>query len=62
MSLKSIMNPLKEIIGNLTGLLQELVDTGREQTETLKNISARLDDIDEKLNQKSICNVPEDIH
>ena len=62
MNLKAITNPLKEIIGSLTGLLQELVDGNKEQTETLKKISVKLDDIDENLNKKNICNVPEDIH
>lgn len=60
MNLKGLTGNLSTVIGSLTGLLQDLVDGNKEQIEIQSKISAKLDDINEKLNQKNICKVPSD--
>lgn len=59
MNFKAITGPLGERIGAITELVQEMIDTNKEQTEIQKKILVRLDDIDEKLHKENICKTPE---
>ncbi len=59
MNLKGITGPLTEKIGSLTELVQEMSDNIKEQTELQNQILARLEDINEKLDEKNICKAPE---
>lgn len=55
MNLKGLTGPLTDKIGSLVEIVQEMLDNMKEQTDTQKKILVRLDDIDEKLNQGSVC-------
>ncbi len=51
MNLSGIMKPLAEKLGDLTSILQELLDNQKAQVEILKSI-------DEKLTKEDTCKSP----
>lgn len=60
MNLKGLTAPLADKINELVFVLTDLLDTVKRQEVIQQNILNKLDDLDESVNKKNICEHPKD--
>lgn len=60
MNIKNILSPLGDRIGDLTALVQEMIDNLKLQTELQQKILKQLEELNESKNKGHTCGNPED--